>query len=43
MITCSKDKTIKAFDVQNGEKLQTYKGHSKAVTDIVLSKDGNYL
>ena len=41
LFTASADKSIKVFDVNNGNVLRTLAGHSGAVKAVALTKDGN--
>lgn len=43
VVSCSKNNTIKIFDIQKGVVYKTLEGHSNYIQDIALSKDGNYL
>src|SRR5262249_15915493 len=38
--TASADKSIKAFDLNNGNVLQTLKGHTDAVRAVAVTRDG---
>ena len=37
------DKTIKLWDIQEGELIRTLEGHGEGISDIAWSHDGEYL
>lgn len=43
MISCSKDKRIKIFDLVNEMLVQTLSSHVQTVTSIAYTPDQNYL
>jgi WD40 repeat protein len=43
LISASRDKTLKIWDVTSGEAVRTLSGHTDAVTAIALTADGNHL
>jgi len=42
MLTGSRDKTAKLWDLNNGRELKTYFGHESTINGIALSPDGKY-
>ena len=40
MLSCSRDKTVKLWDITTGECRKTYLGHESWVRRIALTKDG---
>lgn len=43
LISASKDKTIKVWDITNGMELLTLTGHSRPVNGLAVTPDGRYL
>jgi len=39
LFTCSADKTTRAFDIQSGECVKIYRGHTQAVNCVEVSED----
>src|SRR5262249_5328293 len=42
-LTGSTDKTAKLWDVSTGQVVNTYSGHSKAITGVAFSPDDNFV
>ncbi|ETO14106.1 WD-40 repeat-containing protein [Reticulomyxa filosa] len=40
IVSCSKDKTIRVWDVASGQQLQLLEGHSDSVSTVQYSRDG---
>jgi WD40 repeat protein len=43
VLSASKDKSIKIWDVETGQELQTLKGHYQAVNHVILTPDAKHL
>jgi|GEM_PF-6951714 len=41
--TSSHDKTVKLWDINDGNIIYTYNGHSNTVSDVVFSPDGKFI
>jgi WD40 repeat protein len=41
IISGSGDKTIKIWDMENGQELQTLKGHTSGITQVLVTPDGS--
>jgi WD40 repeat protein len=41
IISGSSDKTIKIWDMENGQELQTLKGHTSGITQVLVTSDGS--
>jgi platelet-activating factor acetylhydrolase IB subunit alpha len=43
LTSASEDGTVKIWDSETGEFIQTVKGHIRAVTDVIFNRDGSLL
>lgn len=42
LLTGSRDKTIKLWEIASGRELKTYFGHTSTINDLVVSKNGKF-
>jgi WD40 repeat protein len=43
ILSGSEDKTLRLWEAATGQYLRTFEGHTKAVTSIALSRDGEHV